>query len=58
MPLDCQLYPITPISKKDYIIDENCVFQEKIRKDKGHIKRCLKKINGIPEEFLKIYGEL
>ena len=58
MPLDCQLYSITPISKKDYIIDENCVFQEKIRKDKEHIKRCLKKINGVPEEFLRIYGEL
>ena len=58
MPIDCQIYPVTPISHKAYFMDENCLLRKKFQNDKEYIKRCLKKVRNVPEDFLSIYKDL
>lgn len=58
MPIDCQIYPVTPTSHKAYFIDENCLLRKEIQNDKEYIKRCMEKIKNTPEDFLKIYKDL
>ena len=58
MPIDCQIYPVTPISHKAYFIDENCLLRKKFQNDKQYIKRCMEKIKDTPEDFLSIYKDL
>ncbi len=58
MPIDCQNYPVTPISHKAYFLDENCLLRKKLHKDKQYIKSCMEKIRDTPEDFLRIYKDL
>lgn len=58
MPLDCQIYPIIPLSHKVYLLDEDCLLKRLFQKDKQFIKRCMEKIQGIPVDFLEIYKDL
>lgn len=58
MPIDCQIYPVTPISHEAYFIDEKCLLRKKFQNDKEYVKRCMKKIQDTPEDFLKIYKDL
>lgn len=58
MPIDCQIYPVTPISHKAYFIDENCLLRNEFQNDKHYIKRCLKKVHDVPEDFLRTYKDL
>ena len=58
MPIDCQIYPVTPISHEAYIIDDNCLLRKKFQNDKQYIRRCMEKIRDTPEDFLKINKDL
>lgn len=58
MPIDCQIYPVTPISHKAYLLDEDCLLRKKFHDDKQYVKRCLKKVRNVPEDFLNIYKDL
>lgn len=58
MPIDCQIYPVTPISHKAYVFDENCLLRRRLHNDKQYITSCLKKVLDVPEDFLKIYKDL
>jgi hypothetical protein len=58
MPLDCQIYPVTPTSHKTFFLDENCALSEKFHSDKHYVERCLRKVQDVPEDFLSIYNDL